>query len=286
MNSLSKSLQSQDENSGVPQTIGFTFPESDTLPPKPSPKARLSQYVLLICTLCGNQFWRRASDHQKHQKRGCKDFYCSQECSRAHHAVKNAGDCRVCGSPKKSKSWFCSDACREESKKNWKSRTRKPTQCSFCNASYLPVSIRSQFCSRNCADAAHSLRMRGKGNSHYKNGLSYGKWFAEMRPLIMNRDNRSCIACQVPEKFTQVLWRGQSVARTNLQIHHIDHDPRNNQAENLITLCKWCHHKHHTSAKTPFQWFAVYAKSASRSMTSKWKSATTSLQKTYSYTTA
>ena len=34
-----------------------------------------------------------------------------------------------------------------------------------------------------------------------------------------------------------------------LQIHHIDHDPSNNEIDNLILICVWCHYAEHGDVK-------------------------------------
>lgn len=137
-----------------------------------------------------------------------------------------------------------------------------------------------------CADAAHADRMRGSGNAHFKDGTSYATWFADMRPLILERDQHRCVTCGAPETATPITWRGQQVMRTTMTIHHISEDVTDNTPENLVTLCKTCHAVHHKSKATPWPWFAAYALAASLSMTSKWTAATTSLRMVYSPTTA
>jgi hypothetical protein len=37
--------------------------------------------------------------------------------------------------------------------------------------------------------------------------------------------------------------------RRQLNAHHVDQDNRNNQPENIQTLCKWCHNFLHATAK-------------------------------------
>lgn len=128
--------------------------------------------------------------------------------------------------------------------------------------------------------------MRGTGNSHYRDGTSYAKWFAEMRPLILDRDQRRCVVCHTPEVVAPLLWRGQIVQRSNLIVHHINEDVRDNTPQNLVTLCKTHHAVHHKSQTTPWPWFATYATVVSASMISRWKAATTSLRKAYLPTTA
>ena len=49
-----------------------------------------------------------------------------------------------------------------------------------------------------------------------------------IRPKILNRDNHTCQKCGLTKR---------------LQIHHIDGNKRNDNSENLITLCIFCHQR-------------------------------------------
>lgn len=311
---LSKSLHEADDASEQPQTIVSTFVASDTgrrrfsvrgMTSKASSSRRnrecqvcgqalpsasrgvmcracyqrvRKQTVACVCANCGVAFERPLYVHEHALRLGCTDAYCSKACSRAHHAVKHAKICAHCRQPMPGQRnrLYCSPACRAAV------RPVKLIGCRFCGLMFTPRSHRTQFCSQVCANAAHSERMRGAGNSHFKTGTSYAKWFAEMRSLILERDKHRCIACQCAEQTSEVLWLGQMVTRSNLVIHHINEQPTDNTPDNLVTLCKTCHAVHHKSKTTPWPWFATYAQEASRSMTSKWKAVTTSLQTVYS----
>jgi len=241
--------------------------------------------VTLTCAWCSKEFERPLYVHEKALKRGMKDAYCCKACAQAHHAVKNAPTCQKCGKamPGRRHRKYCSEECERAARPPKKLPDRV---CPWCGTTFTPKVAKAQHCSRACADAAHSQRMRGKGNSNYKTGTSYAKWYAEMRPLIMERDDRRCVVCQGTEQTAIVTWKGQQVSRTNLTIHHINEDPTDNAPENLVTLCKTCHAVHHKSAQTPWPWLGVYAQAKSQSMTSKWKRIVTSLRQTYSPTTA
>lgn len=252
-------------------------------------EARKNSFVDLVCTFCGAQFQRMRCEVKKQHKRGHADVYCGLDCSRAHHAVKNstAATCVICSkeTPKKRRNApkFCSPACRELGKPAPK---LLPRPCAVCTDTFQPKSSRTTYCSKACADVAHSRRMVGAGNSHYKDGRSYALWFDKMRPLILERDGGRCHACEAKEVMIPRVWRGRMVPRSNLVIHHCDEDPRNNRPENLVTMCQTCHAVHHKSKQTPFPGLSAYAEQASASMTSKWKESTISLQKVFSFITA
>jgi len=213
--------------------------------------------------------------------RNCVDSYCSRECCSAHHAVKNATICAQCGKPKNRNNKYCSAVCRNAA------RSVKPLKaCPQCGVMFAPKTSRSTFCSRECANRAHSKKMRGKGNPHYRDGTSYAKWFTEMRPLILERDKHICVTCGQREQKRILYWMKRPIVRTNLIIHHIDENPRNNVADNLVTMCKTCHAVHHKSSTTPFPQLQEYTHQANLSMTYRLRTAITSLQKAYLSTTA
>jgi len=56
----------------------------------------------------------------------------------------------------------------------------------------------------------------------------------EIRSAVLERDGSECTVCGGGE---------------DLHIHHIDHDPTNDDLENLITLCGICHARVHTELR-------------------------------------
>lgn len=245
--------------------------------------------VSLTCAWCSKEFERPLYVHEKALKHGRQEAFCGNACLCASNNYKKAvaanRTCLHCGTLLvATRDRYCSAACKAAAAK--KRKELEDRTCPWCGATFSPATSRRQYCSRTCANAAHSVRMRGKGNSHFKTGTSYAKWFAEMRPLVLDRDGHICIVCQKAEQIKVTAWKGQDVDRSNLVIHHINEDPTDNSPENLVTLCKTCHAVHHKSAQTPWPWLGVYAQAKSQSMTSKWKKITTSLQRTYSPTTA
>lgn len=259
---------------------------------RPCYEAARNNDETLTCAWCTKTFQRAAYAVAKSKRVGSKDFYCSNPCRFAHQAIKNAPRCSLCARPMPGKKGrkFCSPACLKAAPKKpivHKARPPKPTKpCARCQQPFTPVSSRSQFCGRSCADEAHAAKMVGAGNPHFSTGTSYAKLFREMRPLVMERDGFACLACKTPEQTSEVLWQDQFITRTSLAVHHLDENPANNDPSNLVTLCSTCHAVHHKSATTPWPWFTSYAASASLSMTSKWRDSTTSLLAKYSSTTA
>ena len=218
--------------------------------------------------MCSTPFQRDRCNHNKSLKLNCQEFYCSKACSQQHHALKHRKLCAHCQAPV-----LAAGRCRNAkycSKECWRAACPLPeVACPQCGVVYAPSSARNTYCSKDCADVAHSVRMVGTGNSHYKDGRSYALWFQEMRPLIMERD-QGCVVCR---------------KQGSPHIHHVDHDPANNLPENLVQICHGHHIAHHKSDTTPWPWFAAYAQARSQFMTSKWKALTISLRERFASTT-
>lgn len=238
----------------------------------------LRSWLIVECR-CGS---RRATQKQELRKavQRSQNLYCSPACLAEGLGQANRTRFCACGTPiPRNRAKTCSPACTV-AQRNHPTRT-----CPQCATEFRPRSSRTTYCSRACANAGHSARMIGRGNSHYKTGTSYARWFRSMRPLILERDGHRCVACS--EAPTMAYARkGWPVTRSALVIHHINEDVTNNLPENLITLCQACHMTHHKSRQTPFPWFATEATRRSTSMTSRWRARTTSLATAYSSTTA
>ena len=245
-------------------------------------------YVSLAdCDHCGKSFELPRWELAKKRRLG-RNVYCSRPCVSAGIAATLAkATCQGCGA-KMPRPWNGRRFCTAECRAAHQASTRKlpDSVCTECGTVFRLRSSRMVYCSAECADSAHSLRMIGTGNSRYQTGTSYADWFRKMRPLIIQRDGGVCVACRQLPPPTRYLRKGVPTERSSLLVHHIDERPANNRPENLIALCKTCHMIHHKSATTPFPWFAAYAVKATRSTTSRWKATVTSLQVKYSSTTA
>lgn len=239
-----------------------------------------ASWVTVQCP-CG-QIWPVQKMDVRKTIRRCQHLYCSPECMATGIGnTLRTRTCVVCGGPaKRNGAATCSPDCLAK----YRARNHIEKGCPQCGLMFRPKGSRTQYCSRDCANQAHALRMIGRGNSHFKTGTSYAKWFRSMRPLILQRDGEKCVACSETPVIAYVR-NGKPVQKSGLVIHHLNEKPWDNTAENLITLCFTCHAVHHKSSVTPFPWFAEWAARESMSMTSKWKERVTSLQAAYSSTT-
>ncbi len=62
----------------------------------------------------------------------------------------------------------------------------------------------------------------------------------EIREIILERDNYKC---QWHKKIFP--YRHNTAKKKDLVVHHKDFDDRNNNPENLITVCRKCHGSYH-----------------------------------------
>lgn len=243
--------------------------------------------LTLTCARCSVAFPKPLYVYEKAlRKRAGAVFYYSAACSEADHAVKNARKCRRCSRPMPGEKShrYCSAECRQAAR--YEAKGLKEIACPACGALFLPKSARATYCGRVCAGKAHSTRMVGVGNSHFKDGRSYALWFHQMRLPILDRDGFACVACRRGEVFRALRWGPRAIFKSSLAVHHVNEDRTDNRPENLVTLCSTCHAIHHKSHSTPWPWFAEYARRATESTTSRWKDFATSLRARFSSTTA
>lgn len=248
--------------------------------------ARASTYLTLTCTQCSSPFVKMRAERESRERAGQTNAFCRFECHHQWMREHPSGRCGRCEKPFKvdNAKRFCSDDCRLAVRDERRESKNRP--CPQCGVVYIPRGSRQQFCDRICADQAHSERMIGMGNSHYKDGTSYAEWFRQMRPLILERDGSQCRVCSVTDRLVPTGRSDHFQWKSLLAVHHLNEDPADNRPGNLILICSPCHMRHHKSATTPYPWFATYAENATRSMTSRWTATVTSLQMKFSSTTA
>jgi 5-methylcytosine-specific restriction endonuclease McrA len=206
--------------------------------------------VMLSCGTCGKAFQRQSCEFRKDLVHGHKEFYCSTLCMGRGHNLRRFGErlCVRCGgsAPKASSLGtarrgriFCSEAClnaerQEELEQRYLARLRP---CEYCNRLFPPLDANSRFCSMPCKNKAHAAAMLGRQNPRWMDGATAEriaphnqKRYREMRPLVLRRDGEKCVLC---------------AKASHLDVHHINENPADNRASNLVTLCRSCHQKAH-----------------------------------------
>ena len=72
----------------------------------------------------------------------------------------------------------------------------------------------------------------------------------DIRKIIYERDNWTCRECNIKCKSKK-----HPDTKCKIQCHHIDYNERNNNSENLITLCASCHMKTNFNRKDWIKYF-------------------------------
>ena len=232
----------------------------------------------LLCDMCHQPAIKQLYVVRKALNQGSKDNYCSKKCCQSHHSFKNSTKlCEVCSKPALNRhARYCSEGCKRQGR----FQRRKKRECPHCGAQFVGWTM---YCEPACAGAVHSNRMLGAKNSRFQELGKYSNQFRRMSPIIKERDNFKCSACEI---LDQKIPHGKHKKRSILCIHHIDEDTKNNRPENLITLCFSCHKKHHQGSLMISSSLPKMARERSRSMTYKLKTTTTSLLAIFSPTIA
>lgn len=229
--------------------------------------------AILCCATCRKEVVRPAHAMRKAPS---ATFYCSRACWSEAQNTQRFGPrtCSVCGgAAPKATSYgrdaepYCSTVCRDTMRERRKAATRESNTrpCEWCGTLFVRVNRYSRFCCRQCASLAHSDRMGQAGNPKWKDGATQrrqvhgSRAFRVMRPLVVAADGHQCVAC--------------GRANTRLEVHHLNSDPTDNRARNLVTLCSACHREWHRAEAagraTPWPWLSTYTRSRRLSTTSK-----------------
>lgn len=185
----------------------------------------------LVCVTCGNEFEGKKSDSKN----------CSKECrvKAGHIKRKQVNDEKLAQ----------------------KLKQIQPKQCLNCNEMFIPYVSKQDtqvYCGSECQQKyLHKLRTEKPGY-HEQRAAYKREWYSEnieeKRAInrfyayknrydgnfipALERDNYTCTECGETD-------------REKLHVHHKDHSGKtynpNHALDNLQTLCKHCHAKHHNS---------------------------------------
>lgn len=117
----------------------------------------------------------------------------------------------------------------EESKKRIKEHCKGGNKTSF-RKGHIPWSK-----GRERLDIQREQNPNWQGGRSYQ-GYDRSEFNKKLKGAISKRDNHKC----------QICGRGKELF-IPLDIHHINQDKKNNDSENLITLCHICHSKFHNN---------------------------------------
>lgn len=203
--------------------------------------------MLKICSYCGKEF------EAKYKNK----LYCSDSCkvmcnSRKRAGIKRCKECDKEFQPSKPCVEFCSTSC--SSKYNHRS-AYKMVICKECGVEFeFKGTTSPKFCTecRKHQNSLQTMKSRvklgiqdsstvgiGKGGwqkkgdnttVRHRNGIHQREKMYYKSCLIRFKCSEKCVVCGDED---------------NIHVHHIDHDPNNNDENNLVFLCQSCHTKHH-----------------------------------------
>lgn len=199
------------------------------------------------CKWCGKEFLRRPCDF--HENNFCSRKCCDKGKFRKPRKMIER-KCQICGKiftvkpdviKKINGGKFCSLSCKGKSRTG-KIFTSIEKICEICNKKFhvKPSSMkqkyqRGRFCSGECYGIWRSMYLVKEKNSAWLGGISfepYGLEFnKQLKEQIRERDNYVCQECGFH----------QGLLKKKLNIHHVDYNKKNNNPENLISLCSSCH---------------------------------------------
>lgn len=218
----------------------------------PRPNRLLGKNV--PCEVCGELIWCNPYkiNNQEH-------FFCSRLCKGKWQSLNSIGEysshykggrhipCEVCGKLKwvgpqqerLSKRFFCSTSCmgqwfsKNKTGKNHPNWSQVEIECNYCNKLFSQPNWYFKgndhhFCSPECTSKWRSERMLKEKHFAWNGGTSndpYSFGWEEISKRIRERDSYIC----------------QNCGKFGNHVHHIDRDRKNDNDDNLITLCPSCH---------------------------------------------
>jgi 5-methylcytosine-specific restriction enzyme A len=121
----------------------------------------------------------------------------------------------------------------KKGQKSWNAGTAIYLICKQCGKHFIPQNYnpKQKYCSIKCAGLAQS----GENNPSWNGGKSFEPysidWTETLRRSIRERDRYTCQMC------------GKLQTDRAFCVHHIDYNKKNDNPNNLITLCLECHLK-------------------------------------------
>lgn len=206
-------------------------------------------YGFANCGVCGNQFEKRSGNSK----------YCSRECSMKAHGetgIKmNPRPCQQCGTtithPTAPAQKYCESCIKDRKRQQNREKAKEyrraqgakaigeTIKCADCGKPIVRNSGWHSYC-QDCISKHNIARFKRYAIKHPDKARAWQRKatdsleFSGNRTKALKRDNYTCQVCTAPN--------------VKLHVHHIDGKGsttdkahRNNDIDNLITLCDSCH---------------------------------------------
>lgn len=216
-------------------------------------------YKAKPCKLCGKLFHPRRAG-----QRYCST-YCQEEnwrkvnIPRQKEARRKDRVCKSCGAEFRtsdSRKLFCTPECRLKFFNDKRDRqrvylSRRP--CKQCGENFMPRKTRGReqlYCSKACMRRAAYVKSRERSQRHAEYRKKYkmdGNWWKALQ-----RDDFTCQICNKQLHPSQ--WNKRGIRK--LVVHHLDgtgeHEEKNHDLSNLLTVCDPCHRLFHTKVNVVY----------------------------------
>ena len=204
-----------------------------------------------------NKIYKRHCDNCGKYYEGAGRYFCSMKCSNrvgrfSQETIKKMKESQLArkerdgylNSPANRKKH--SERMKGENNSNWINRTIDII-CDNCGKKFrrgqygLNRFNKNNFCNQKCKSEWQKENLSGKNNPNWQSGKSFEPYSSEfneqLKEQIRQRDGYRCQQCfrHQDELFSK---KGRPY---KLHIHHIDYNKRNNNPDNLISLCNSCH---------------------------------------------
>ena len=208
-------------------------------------------YALFLCSYCNREIKKRLSAGKRDKSCGCKKGALISESKKG---IKKSEEHKQ----KISKTRIENGIAKGENNPFYGKNHKEETILELKNKivgnktrEKISISIKNKW--KEAEYREKQINRNGEKSSNWQGGISfiargYGIEFnKELKQQILERDNYTC---QNPQCGIEIgNYKG-------LDVHHIDYNKKNNDEENLITLCKNCHAK--TFGKNNRQYWINY----------------------------
>jgi 5-methylcytosine-specific restriction endonuclease McrA len=145
---------------------------------------------------------------------------------------------------------FCSTVCNANGRERSKRGGTVTCTCDWCGDEFERYKSKStrrngDFCNHECYGKWRAENVVGENHPQWKHGnRDYGKgWNEKKRREVRERDGYKCRACGMSQE------KHREICGAALAVHHIrparlfDNPEKRNAEDNLVTLCRSCHHR-------------------------------------------
>lgn len=192
-----------------------------------------------VCSVCNKEFLS-VRQNVKHRFSTTCSSECRQISRTSNKEVKNL--CMQCGKEfltkrsRKETAKFCSIECYTIGRSNLRIKESIELSCINCNKAFRAYqsSFKRKYCCRECFIEYRNKRKNTNKINRQKRlevvkkerGCNFSR---EYRKIIFEHKSKKCELC------------GYDDFSFNLDVHHIDNNPDNNEINNLAVLCAHCH---------------------------------------------